>query len=259
FGAQLSKRGTLDVALRPGLHALLSYGEGFRSPQARSLEDGERTPFTRVVSYELGLRFRDERRLEASIAGFRTALSDDLVFDHATARNERVPGTTRTGIAAQLAARPASWFLSQLSFTYAHAVFSGEAAEKSGGRYHAGELVPYAPGVVVRSDWAFTPQLGSWLGAPLSGHFGSAFSYVGRRPLPYAEFGHDVFLVDASAEFKWRTFELGLEVFNLFDRTFYDGEFVYASRFGGAASLVPVRHVTLGPPRSFLFTFGLSV
>src|SRR5690606_7023136 len=41
LGAQLSKRATLDVLALPGLRALFSYGEGFRSPQARALGDGE--------------------------------------------------------------------------------------------------------------------------------------------------------------------------------------------------------------------------
>src|SRR6185369_1397492 len=34
LGAQLSKRGSVDVVILPGLNALVSYGEGFRSPQA---------------------------------------------------------------------------------------------------------------------------------------------------------------------------------------------------------------------------------
>lgn len=253
-GAQLSKRGTLDVNVLRGLNALVSYGEGFRSPQARSLGQGETTPFTRVTSYEAGLRFHDAARFQASIAGYRTSLSDDLVFDPATARNELVPGTVRQGVALNLAARPKDWFLSNTSFTYARASF-----DASGGGYVKGALLPFVPQIVVRSDMALTPRLGGVFGRELRSHFGAGTTYLGRRPLPYSEFGHDVFLIDARAEFRVGPVATGLEVFNLLDADWYDGQFVYASDFGGGGSRLPVRHVTVGPPRSFHWSFTLFV
>ncbi len=254
LGAQLSKRGTLDVVLYPGLHALASYGEGFRSPQARSLGDGETTPFTRVVSCEAGLRYRQFGAVEASFAVHRTQLSDDLVFDHSTARNELVPGTTRLGMSASLVATPNVWFVSSTSFTYAHAAFA-----RDGERFAAGDLLPYVPQVVVRSDIAFTPTLGKLAGNELRSHFGAALTYLGRRPLPYAEFGRDVFLTDLGVALRLGPVETRLEVSNLLGAAWYDGEFVYASKFGSAASLVPTRHVTVGPPRTLLWSLSLFV
>jgi len=254
LGAQLSKRATLDVVTLPGLHALLSYGEGFRSPQARSLSDGEKTPFTRSVSIEAGLRYRLDPSLEASLAVYHTRLSDDLVFDHTTARNERVPSTSRTGLAVNLLARPTSWFLSSTSLTYARAVF-----ERGNAQYQRGTLLPYAPQLVVRSDVALSPTLGSWKARPIQSHFGAGLSYIGRRPLPYGEFGRDQLVIDAGAELRWGPIQTGIEVFNLFNAQSYDGEFVYASKFRGAAALVPVRHVTVGAPRTFLWTLSLFV
>ena len=254
LGAQLSKRGTLDVVVLPGLNAVASYGEGFRSPQARSLGEGETTPFTRVVSYEAGLRFRDAQRFQATVAVYRTQLSDDLVFDQATARNELVPGTSRTGVTLNLLSRPANWLLSSTSFTYTRAVFSGSDAQ-----YEEGALLPYVPQIVARSDLALTPVLGKALGHEVKSHFGVAFTYIARRPLPFAEMGHDVFLTDARASVRLGPVETGLEAFNLFDADWYDGEFVYASAFTGAASLVPARHVTVGPPRSLFWTLSLYV
>ena len=64
--------------------------------------------------------------------------------------------------------------------------------------------------------------------------------------------GHDVFLVDASANVRLGPVRLELDVFNALGANWYDGEFVYASSFGGAASLVPVRHVSVGAPRTLL-------
>jgi iron complex outermembrane receptor protein len=254
LGVQLSKRGTVDVTLIPGLNAVASYGEGFRSPQARSLGDGETTPFTRVVSYEAGLRFREATRFQASFAAYHTRLSDDLVFDQATARNELVPSTSRTGVTASVVAQPNRWLVSSTSLTYTRAVFTG-----SDDLYAEGALLPYVPQVVARSELALTPTVGKLFERDVQTHLGWGFTYLARRPLPYAEMGRDVFLTDVRASVRIGPIETGLEVFNLFDANWYDGEFVYASAFSGAASLVPVRHVTVGAPRSLFWSLSIFV
>jgi iron complex outermembrane receptor protein len=254
LGVQLSKRGTVDVTLIPGLNAVASYGEGFRSPQARSLGDGETTPFTRVVSYEAGLRLREATRFQASLAAYHTRLSDDLVFDQATARNELVPSTSRTGVTVSVVAQPNRWLVSSTSLTYTRAVFTG-----SDDLYAEGALLPYVPQVVARSELALTPTVGKLFERDVQTHLGWGFTYLARRPLPYAEMGHDVFLTDARASVRIGPVETGLEVFNLFDANWYDGEFVYASAFSGAASLVPVRHVTVGAPRSLFWSLSIFV
>jgi outer membrane cobalamin receptor len=246
-GTHIGKKLNLDGRLTSALRALASYGEGFRSPQARSLAEGETTPFTSVRSFELGLRLATTV-VSGSLAAFETRLSDDLVFDQSTGRNERVPATRRTGAAAELSATPRPWLVGAASATYTRAAFTGSDAD-----YHAGDLVPYAPQWVLRSDAAATPELGTWHGWPTRARLGGGTSWLARRPLPYGEWGHDVFLVDATAAVRLGRVEVGLEVFNLLDARWYDGEFVYASRFhpAEAPALVPQRHVTVGAPRTF--------
>lgn len=254
-GARLNRRGTAELLLAPGLSAALSYGEGFRSPQARSLAEGQKAPFTSVVSQEAGLRYRDEV-LRGSLAVFRTALSDDLAFDQARARNERTPATLRLGGAAEMTARPVPWFTSSMSLTYTRATF-----RRSEGEYVAGALLPYVPQLVGRSDLSFEPGLGRVRGRPLRGQLGAGMSLFHRRPLPYGELGHDAFLLDLRAGLELAGAHLTLDVYNLLDARWFDGEFVYASRFNrdGAASLVPARHVTLGPPRTFLMSLEVTL
>lgn len=252
FGVELQKRVSLDVVALPGLHALASFGEGFRSPSARQLGDGEPTPFTRVTSYEIGARYAPGPAFFASLAAYRTALSDDLVFDHATNRSVAAPATTRTGVAAALGARPSPRFLSHVSVTLGRAVFA-----RSGSGWREDELVPYVPGLVARTDLAYTPALAVVAGHRLDAHLGVGTTYVGSRPLPYSERAHDVFLVDASASLRGGPVALGLEAFNLLDARWFDGEFVYASAFGSSQSRIPARHVTVGPPRSVLVTLSL--
>lgn len=252
-GANLGKKATADFNIGGGVHALLSYGEGFRSPQARSLQEGQDAPFTRVQSYEGGVRYQS-RPLQANAALFRTTLSDDLVFDQATARNERTPPTGRIGVTGQMVAQPADWFVSSASFTYTRASFSN-----TDGGFNAGDLVPYSPQVVARTDAAWKPTFGQWLGRTAEGQFGIGTTYIARRPLPFGEFGNDTFLVDATASIRLREVQLRIDAFNLLGLNWYDGQFVFASNFerGAAPSLVPQRHVTVGAPRTIMATLAL--
>ncbi|WP_394838131.1 TonB family protein [Pendulispora rubella] len=254
-GAHFGKKATADLLLVPGLHALASYGEGFRSPQARSLSEGERTPFAEVTSYEVGIRYADGNRFQGSLAAFHTRLSEDLAFDQTTARNERVPGTQRTGVAAELTAR-ADWLTTSASVTYTRASFTGSDAQ-----YKEGDLLPYVPQIVGRVDIGAKRRLARVFGRDLEGRIGSSLESLFRRPLPYSEFGHDVFLVDARAALRLKEVELGLDAFNLLDAFWYDGEFVYASNFnrGKPAQLVPFRHVTVGAPRSVFLSLTLHI
>lgn len=254
-GARLNRRGTAELILTTGLFASASYGEGFRSPQARSLAEGQRAPFTTVASQELGLRYREER-LQGSVAVFRTTLSDDLAFDQARARNERTPATLRLGGAFEMVVRLASWFTSSTSLTYTRATF-----RRSEGEYVAGALLPYVPQFVGRSDLSFEPALRRVLGRLLEGQLGAGISFYHRRPLPYGEFGRDAFLLDLRAGAKLENFHLTFDIYNALDDRWFDGEFVYASRFdqGEGASLVPARHATMGPPRTLLVSLEVAL
>lgn len=255
-GAHLGEKLTIDYGLLPRIHAVASYGDGFRSPQARSLSNGERTFLTEVKSYELGLRYADGTLLQGSIAGFYTDLSEDLVFDPATARNERVPGTARKGIAAEMTARAGEAFVLSSSATYTHASFTA-----GNDRYGKGDLLPYVPQLVVRTDAVAKRRLGRVLERDLEGHIGTGLEGLVGRPLPYGEMGRNVFLVDASAGLRLKEVEIGVDIFNLLDANWYDGQFVYASNFSRSASpaRVPFRHVTVGPPRTLFFSLTLYV
>ncbi|APS00666.1 hypothetical protein BCY86_08255 [Pajaroellobacter abortibovis] len=63
----IGKKAIFDWNFVQYLHAILSYGEGFRSPQARSLTDGETAPFTKVNSYEIGLGFLGKKCFQARL------------------------------------------------------------------------------------------------------------------------------------------------------------------------------------------------
>ncbi|MGK4003076.1 TonB-dependent receptor [Sorangium sp. So ce1036] len=260
-GVHVGGKGTLDAALLPGLRALVSVGQGFRSPQARSLGEGEQTPFARALSGEAGLRYADEA-LRASAALFHARLDQDLVFDEATGRNERVPATARTGLALDAVGRPAPWLVSSVGLTYTRAAFTAAGGRTAcGGGYARGDLLPFVPQVVARADLAVTPRLGAILGRSVEARAGAGATLLHRRPLPCGEMGHDALLTDVTARLRYHRVELGLDVHNLLDASWFDGEFVYPSRFtrGAAPDLLPARHVTVGAPRSFLASLTLHI
>jgi TonB family protein len=253
-GVHFGEKANVEVRLVDSLFALLSFGEGFRSPQIRSLAESESTPFTRVRSLEGGLRL-DHGRVRASAAGFGTWLSEDLAFDPTTGRSEKVPATRRSGASVDASYQPLSWLYGTLNLTYTRAELRA-----SGHGYRAGSLLPYAPQLVARADVAATPVLGEWLGRKLIGQLGLGASLLSRRPLPYGQFGHDIFLLDAQAGLRWGEVAINVRAFNLLDARWYDGEFLFASNWNPAsegASLVPTRHVTVGAPRTVFASLEL--
>lgn len=255
-GSHIGPKATVDWAALPNVHLLGSFGQGFRSPQARSLSDGERTVFTDVTSWEVGARYSDGRALSGSLAGFLTTLSDDLVFDPETARNEKVPGTLRKGIAAELSARAGELLMLSSSVTYTDATF-----RQSDATYQKGDRLPYVPELVLRSDMALKHTLARILSRKLEGQVGGGIEGIAGRPLPYGDTGSNVFLVDTSVSLRLQEIELRFDVFNLLDAKWYDGQFVYASNFDRLQnpSRVPVRHVTVGPPRTLWLSLALYI
>ena len=160
----------------------------------------------------------------------------------------------RLGVAADLSARLGEWFVSAVGASYTRATF-----REDGPRFAEGDLLPFVPQLVLRSDTALTPRLTRWVDRDLVARLGFGTSFLFERPLPFGEIGNDVFLVDGMAGLRWGEIELALEVFNLLDAAWYDGQFVYASTFGPTVTTLPERHVTAGAPRTFLGTLALHL
>jgi iron complex outermembrane receptor protein len=79
-GVHLGSKATVDYAAGGGIHLIASYGEGFRSPEARDLAEGQHIPFATIRSVEAGGRLKS-RSTTASLVAFGSWLSQDLVFD----------------------------------------------------------------------------------------------------------------------------------------------------------------------------------
>lgn len=241
FGFTAAPKASLSFRPGAGFELFGSYGSGFRTPQALSLGQGEKSPFTTVNSAEIGARHLYEELLRTSLAGFYTHVAQDLVFDHVSGRTEIFGPTSRFGAAFVAEAKPLEWLEGTLSVTLVRATNDD-----------TGLQIPFVPPLVVRLDSHAHETIGELFGEPL-GVFGEiGASFLGPRPLPYSELSSAVFVVEAGAGVMLGPVSLSIEIYNLLGTRWRDGEFVYASRFdpNEAASLVPERHFTAGRPFS---------
>jgi hypothetical protein len=237
----------------------VSYGEGYRSPQARQLEEGEQAPFAKVKSYEAGATVRDGDRIAFTAAAYETDLSYDLIFDPTSARLERIGPTTRRGLVAHVLASPSEHATISASATYVHATLDAPplpTPENPTPAFTSGEALPYVPPLVVRSDVAFTGTLGVVRHEPVTWKLGYGTTFLSSRPLPYSESSPPVFLLDATAGLRRNWLELQLDTTNLLGARYADIEYAYVSNWltRPIPSRLPARHITAGSPRVVMLT-----
>lgn len=264
-GVAAGPRVAVEATPLPWLRTFVAYGQGYRSPQARQLEEGERAPFTKVHSVEGGLRIAPQwqRPLQFTAAGYGTFLAQDLAFDPEEGRLERIGPTRRSGLVAALTSRPVPWLTAAASVTYVHAILTAPppaTVANPSPAYVAGQLLPYVPPVVVRADLGVDKQLTELAGKPLALRVGSGFSYLSGRPLPYGQRSDPLYLLDASAGLRWAWVELGVEAYNLLARRYAASVYSFASDWGTrpVPSRLPAQHFAAGPPFTLLGTLTLS-
>lgn len=266
MGAAWGPRTSVEVRPIYWLALQAAYGEGYRSPQARLLDDGEPAPFSKVRSADAGVRFEPDEQLQLSLGAYYTHLSDDVAFDAEEGRLERIGATRRWGAVAYLVARPLSWLVTSGSFTFVDATLlepPPASAEEPQPPFVEGQRLPFIPPIVVRADvgahTTFMKHLG---GQPLSGRAGMGLSYLSARPLPYGDMADPFALLDASAGLIWGPIDLGLEIFNLLDTKYAAVEYSFASDWDpndGVRSRTPARHTAAAAPFSWMLTLGVTL
>jgi iron complex outermembrane receptor protein len=261
-GIAFGPRATIEGSPLSWLKLSASYGEGYRSPQARQLEEGEQAPFAKVKSYEAGATVRDGDAVSFTAVAYETNLSYDLAFDPSQGRLERIGPTTRRGLVGYLLANPVDWMNVSVSATYVHATLDSPpipTPENPSPPYVSGQSLPYVPPVLLRSDVALTRAMGTAFGKPLTWKAGYGTTFLSSRPLPYGQSSPPVFLLDATIGVRRDWLELSLDGFNLLDARYADTEFAFVSNWQTSTipSRIPARHVTAGAPRAFLANLTL--
>jgi outer membrane receptor protein involved in Fe transport len=264
-GVAAGPRTSAEVRALPWLSVRGAYGEGYRSPQARSLENGERAPFTKVRSADLGVRLAGTDRHALTVSGYWTRLSDDVAFDAEAGRLERVGATRRVGAVVHAQTRPADGIIGAVSVTYVDAELlepPPATAEDPDPAFTRGQNLPFVPPLVVRADLGVDGPLarrgGPW---ELTGRLGVGFSFLSPRPLAWGGTSDPVPLLDASAGLAIGPFDLSASFFNLLDRRWAAVEYAFPSHWDpeGVRPRTPARHIAAGAPFSFLFTLGVSL
>lgn len=235
----------LTVALTPEGpgSVVLSAGRGYRSADARAATPGGRLPVTTCDALELGGGLQLGPRLELRAAGFGSWLSDELVFDHLSARTLNSGATRRVGAYGGLVWSPRSELALSLDLTL------------SDGRFTAtGEPIPYAPralGVLGLSTQALpigpvalTGGVRAWALAP--------------RALPGGFWSRPTAAVDLSARVDHGAWSLELDVDNALGTRWRDGEYLYTSWWDTSQprSELPARHFTAGAPFAARLSIG---
>ncbi|MEZ4263876.1 MAG: TonB-dependent receptor [Polyangiaceae bacterium] len=263
-GVAWGPRATLELEPTRWLLGTVSYGEGFRSPQARQLEEGEQAPFAKVKSYEAGVTVNDEGLASGSVAVYETRLSYDLAFDPQEGRLERIGPTTRRGVVGVLRGKPTPFLDGMLSATFVDATLDSPpppTPENPTPPYVSGQSLPYVPPLVLRQDVALHGRVFSLFDKDVTGRLGWGTTFLSPRPLPYGQSSAAVFLVDALASVRRDVVELSLEATNLLDTRWAQTELAYVSNWDptGVPSRLPSRHLTAGPPRALLLSLTLHL
>jgi iron complex outermembrane receptor protein len=261
-GIAFGPRATLEGHPTSWLRLSASYGEGYRSPQARQLEEGEQAPFAKVRSYEAGATVKQGDSISLTAIAYQTDLSYDLAFDPQDGRLDRIGPTTRRGLVGYLLAAPAEWMNVSLSATYVHATLDSPpiaTPENPSPAYVSGQSLPYVPPLLIRSDVSFARNIGSAFGKPLAWKAGYGTTFLSSRPLPYGQTSPPVFLLDATLAVRRDWIELSLDAFNLLNARYADTEYAFVSNWqtSDIPSRVPARHITAGAPRALLASLTL--
>ena len=266
LGIAVNPRVTLTVKPVKQLDILAAYGEGFRSPNARLLSEGEEAPFAKVRSTDFGMRARvgPNDELKLTLTGFYTKLNDDIAFDASEGRLERIGPTTRLGATFYAQTQPLNWLTGALSVTYVRATLDEPppaTREDPQPAFEEGQRIPFVPPWVVRLDIGAHGDLTEFGGHSLVGRIGFGYNFIGERPLPFSQFADSFSLLDLSGYLSWRNFDLGVEIYNLLDKRYAADEFSFVSDWNVNAvpSRIPARHTAAGAPRLFLFTLGVRI
>ncbi|HEX5656267.1 MAG TPA: TonB-dependent receptor, partial [Polyangiales bacterium] len=263
-GIATGPRVALEATPWAPLTLSVAYGEGYRSPQALLLDEGEPAPFTKVRSADGGVRFNLFDRASLRASAFYTHLSQDIVFEATEGRAEPAGPSTRLGATFYAEAHPLPWLHGSASLTYVRAKLDDpppRTAENPSPPFEEGQALPYVPPVVLRLDASAEHALVDWRQHPLVGRMGLGFTYWSPRPLPYGEQTAAVALLDGELALRYRLAQLSLQMLNLTDARYSALELVAASNWDPAAipSRVPMRHVIAGAPRTWLLSLGLSI
>mgnify|MGYP000458653438 CR=1 FL=1 len=193
--------------------------------------NGKTVELTQSDTIEVGLRARAARMFSINLAGFGTWIDHEIVFDHVAAINVALNSSRRLGAELSLSVEPLRWLRLQLDATYTDARFVDSSGPVPG--------VPTFLGTLSGVIWNLRGFSA-----------GLRFMYLSPRPLRYGAVAGGAAILDLNLSYRRHGFEIGLQLDNMLNQEWHEGEFHYASWFDRSLprTEIPSIHISAGPP-----------
>ncbi|HEX4334279.1 MAG TPA: TonB-dependent receptor [Polyangiaceae bacterium] len=255
-GLAVSPRVTAELDVTSDVAVGASYGEGFRSVDAAQIPGTVRKPYSKVRSFETGIRVSDsKRRYRASIAAFETLVENELVFVAESGGLETEGASIRRGVVGSLLARPLDWLLASTALSVTDATFTTRITGVS-------HYVPSVPPVLLRIDASAEQPLGTLFGKPVKGKVGVGYTFLSGKHLTDTVIGPVSHVLNAHAGARAGAFELGVDAYNLPGSRYADDAEVYISNWSVRPGQQPASiatHLTAAPPRTVVGTLTVHL
>jgi outer membrane receptor protein involved in Fe transport len=255
-GPAFSPRVTAEYAVTEHFAVSTSYGEGFRSLDAASLEDGAERPYSKVRSVEAGMRADDgRRRYRTTLAMFNTWVENELVFVANTGGFETQSRSTRRGVVGSFLARPERWVLASTALSVTEAIFETNVPNIS---HH----VPSVPPLLLRTDITARGEIATFDEKPLTGRIGVGYTLLSPRHLTDTIRTPASHILNAGVGLRYSSFELELDGYNVLDLQYADSAEHYVSNWSFLPGQQPASfatHLTAAPPLTVIATLGVHL
>ncbi|MEZ4267519.1 MAG: TonB-dependent receptor [Myxococcota bacterium] len=200
------------------LDVFLNFGIGYHSNDARAVVAGG-TPFARATSGDVGFRVTPIERLTIGVSGYAIHLGEELVWSGDGGTTEASGETLRVGVEVEARLRVLDWLFVDADFTYNHGRFLD--AEAGADRIPLAPTVTAAGGVSVRHPSGVYGRLGARFISDRPANEDNSLRAEG-----YA-------LLDVSAGYEHRWFEVRLDLENLTNASYREAQFATTSRLSG--------------------------
>jgi iron complex outermembrane recepter protein len=252
-GISVGPRITASYDLWSELTPVMSYGEGFRSLDVQSLQEGA-APYSKIRSVEAGFRAQTRgERFTSTLAAFETWVGNELVFEAASGGLATENASVRRGIVGSVIARPYEWLLVSSALSVTEATFSTLVVG-------TGHYVPNVPPILFRTDATARGRIGTIAGRPLTGSLGVGYTFLSGRHLTDSIVGPANNVLNAKGALRYENVEVGVDAYNLLALKYADDAEYYVSNWSlqrGQQQASEATHVTAAPPLTVLGTIAL--
>jgi hypothetical protein len=252
-GVALSPRITAEYDVAHQITPVVSYGEGFRSLDADSLQPGV-TPYSKVRSVEAGFHTQTPgERFVSSLALFETWVGNELAFDATSGGLETQPASVRRGVVASALGRPAGWLLASTALTVVEATYQTPGGDVP-------RWVPSIPPVLFRADVTVHGPIATWHGKPVQGRVGVGYTFLASRFLTDVIRSPASHVLNARASARYEWLEIGVDAYNLLARRYPDDSEYFVSNWsanGASRPATAVTHFSAAPPLTVLGTVAV--